>query len=214
MEHAFAADCALTYRGSFAVTSPRNVQRFAAPCKSSWVITAYTDDRYFRVRSASLASRSGRRNFGLSVYRHPASVPYASFWLRARNDARFTTPVSAPSLRCGLPFRKASLRFPTLGRCAPANAASAWTAARLAFHGRVRGASCHRLSFMRRHPWSPLAQYSIRWRASGRNCDDILSSLRSPKFTSRSYEWSASRPKELWRASCPPTKKATLAVAS
>ncbi|TWB87044.1 hypothetical protein FB106_1273 [Synechococcus sp. Ace-Pa] len=142
MERAFCGRTALlTYRGSFAGSLLHGTSTLAAALQVFWCFTATLTDRY-RVRSAPLASRSGRRHRAFLFYRHPASVPCASFSAscrkrRSAHDAR--SPLGRSGAVCVRRSKPPHFAFPTLGRCAPANAASALTAARLAFHAAFAG---------------------------------------------------------------------------
>jgi len=90
--------------------------------------------------------------------------PARRFRLRAENAA----PLTTPGLRSVAPVRSAfvakppHVAFPSLGRCAPANAASALTAARLAFHAAFAG--WHPATGLRHAAtsMSPLAQGSFQ----------------------------------------------------
>jgi len=97
----------------------------------------------------------------------------------------------------------------TLGRCAPANATSAWTAcASLAFSMRVRRVqSCHRASHAATS-MSPLAQVlTPGWRHRAEDCDGHPVVVRLPG-SHRSLRNGRHLAEESSGQSCPPTRKA------
>jgi len=181
----------LTVPCSFAgLTSPRKRQRLPPPCKSSGDSPAYTDRPLiaFRVTFGSRLG-GGRRLVPFCFYRHPASVPYACFRLRAKTTLRSRRP-GLRSVRSGavFAFPQSSLRLPNARRCARRNAASAGRLRVFAFHGRVRRvhparALRHAATSMSRR----CSSYSIQ--GGGQSCEDCgrhpVRPLTLPKFTNR-----------------------------
>jgi len=168
----------------------------------------------YRVRSAPLASRSGRRHRAFLFYRHPASVPCASFSAscrkrRSAHDARsplgrsgavyvrrfFQSLLTSPSLRSVAAPRRTRRRLGRL-RVSPSMP-------------RSPGGILPPGLVMRRHPCRRLLSALSRLAASCRRLrrHPVVASLSL--VHNQKCGWSASSRRASW-ASSPPTKKATL----
>ena len=152
-------------------------------------------------------SRSGGRHRAFLFYRHPASVPCASFSASCRKR-RSAHDARSPLGRCGaVCVRKASLRLPCARSLRPGERGVGLDGSASRLPCRVRRvASCHRALSCGDIHVAACSVITPGWRHRAEDSDDILSSLRSTVHNQRGA-WSASSRRE-WRASCPPTKKA------
>jgi len=175
----------LTYRGSFAGSLLHGTSTLAAALQVFWCFTATLTDRY-RVRSAPLASRSGTRHRAFLLYRHPASVPCASFSAscrkrRSAHDAR--SPLGRSGAVC-VRRKASSRRLPFARSLRPGERGVGIDGCASCLPCRVRRvASCHRASSCGDIHVAACSVIIPGWRHRAENCDDILSSLRSPRFT-------------------------------
>jgi len=129
-------------------------------------------------------SRSGGRHRAFLFYRHPASVPCASFSASCRKR-RSAHDARSPLGRCGaVCVRKASLRLPCARSLRPGERGVGLDGSASRLPCRVRRvASCHRALSCGDIHVAACSVITPGWRHRAEDCDDILSSLRSPRFT-------------------------------